>query len=109
MNLVPVLIDGLDVGQQTAPAAQRCPAPPRYPHTSLLGSFASKQSFDSGDKVYYSCAEDFTPSSGSRAVQCRDGLWSKLTLKCASKKLTPAGPEKNNNKMVKMFLIRTNP
>ncbi|XP_037539926.1 complement receptor type 1 [Nematolebias whitei] len=66
-----------------AQGAQRCSSPPQYPRTELLQRFTSKQSFDSGDKVYYNCAQDFTPSGGIRSSRCLDGKWSKLTLTCA--------------------------
>lgn len=67
---------------------KKCSAPPEYPHTRLDARFAGKQRFGSGEKVYYNCAEDFTPSKGIRVVQCVDGTWGKLTLKCESKCLT---------------------
>ncbi|XP_068996614.1 complement receptor type 2-like isoform X2 [Embiotoca jacksoni] len=61
---------------------KKCSAPVEYPHTSMVKTFTSRQEFNSGDKFYYKCAEDFTPTKGSRAVQCLDGKWTKLTLKC---------------------------
>ncbi|KAM4737567.1 membrane cofactor protein-like [Anableps anableps] len=66
----------------TAQVAQECAAPPEYPHTRLEHKFTSRQKFSSGEKVYYRCADDFTPSKGSRAVECRNGMWNRLTLKC---------------------------
>lgn len=69
-----------------AAAEKGCAAPPSYPHTEL-SKYAGKRSFSGGQKVYYKCAQDFTASSGSRTVQCRNGRWSKLTMKCKSKKL----------------------
>ncbi|KAM6924344.1 complement component receptor 1-like protein [Xenentodon cancila] len=53
-----------------------------YPDTKLDKKFSSRLWFNSGDKVHYGCLEDFTPSRGSRSVQCLGGKWSKLTLKC---------------------------
>lgn len=70
-----------------AAAEQSCAAPPSYPHTELAGKYAGKRSFSGGQKVYYKCAQDFTAFSGSRTVQCRNGRWSRLTMKCKSKKL----------------------
>ncbi|XP_076597276.1 C4b-binding protein alpha chain-like isoform X2 [Chaetodon auriga] len=66
----------------SAQEPKKCSAPPEYPHTRLDARFSGKLKFGSGEKVYYDCAEDFTPSRGFRAVQCVNGKWSKLTLKC---------------------------
>uniref|UniRef100_A0A3B5QPM4 Complement receptor type 1-like n=1 Tax=Xiphophorus maculatus TaxID=8083 RepID=A0A3B5QPM4_XIPMA len=66
----------------TAQVAQECSAPLEYPHTRLENKFTSRQKFSSGEKVYYGCAEDFTPSKGSRSVECLNGKWTQLTLKC---------------------------
>ncbi|XP_035996043.1 complement receptor type 1 isoform X1 [Fundulus heteroclitus] len=81
----------------TAQEAQECSAPPEYPHTRLDKKFTSRQKFSSGQKVYYSCAEDFTPFRGSRSVECRDGKWSKLTLKCEKISCGNAGDLPNGN------------
>ncbi|KAI3357537.1 hypothetical protein L3Q82_015951, partial [Scortum barcoo] len=59
-----------------------CPPPPEYPNTRLDQRSAGKKKFGDGEKVYYDCDEDFTPTRGSRAVQCVDGRWTKMTLKC---------------------------
>lgn len=69
---------------KTAEVPKNCSAPPEYPHTSLVKKYSSRKSFDAGEKVFYNCAEDFTPSKGLRVVQCSDGTWTKLTLKCES-------------------------
>uniref|UniRef100_A0A3B4X0C8 Sushi domain-containing protein n=1 Tax=Seriola lalandi dorsalis TaxID=1841481 RepID=A0A3B4X0C8_SERLL len=53
---------------------------------SAVKTFSSKQRFDHGEKVYYNCHGDFTPSSGSRSVECDRGQWTKLSLKCESKR-----------------------
>lgn len=74
----------------SAQVPKQCSAPPEYPHTRLRKS-AAVQRFSSGVKVYYDCAEDFTPSRGSRAVQCVSGKWTKLTLKCEKKSCGNAG------------------
>ncbi|XP_034028756.1 complement receptor type 1-like [Thalassophryne amazonica] len=65
--------------------SQECSAPPEYPHTKLVSKFVGRQNFSSGEKVYYDCAEDFRPTKGLRAVQCVDGKWPKLSLKCEKK------------------------
>ncbi|XP_041801349.1 complement receptor type 1 [Chelmon rostratus] len=75
----------------SAQVPKKCSAPPEYPHTRLDARFAGKQRFGSGEKVYYNCAEDFTPSKGIRVVQCVDGTWGKLTLKCEKKSCGNAG------------------
>ncbi|XP_026224796.1 C4b-binding protein alpha chain-like isoform X2 [Anabas testudineus] len=75
----------------SARVPKKCPAPSEYPHTSLDKKFTSRQTFSDGDKVYYNCAEDFTPSRGSRAVQCVHGQWSKLSLKCEKRSCGNAG------------------
>uniref|UniRef100_H3D4W4 Sushi domain-containing protein n=1 Tax=Tetraodon nigroviridis TaxID=99883 RepID=H3D4W4_TETNG len=49
-------------------------------------------SFAAGEKVYYRCAEDFTPTRGLRAVQCSNGAWTKLTLKCEKGETTCSSP-----------------
>ncbi|KAM9855556.1 membrane cofactor protein-like [Aulostomus maculatus] len=66
----------------SAKTPRECSAPLEYPSTRLDKKFASKKSFNSGEKVYFNCAEDFTPYKGSRAVQCVAGRWTPLTLKC---------------------------
>ncbi|XP_029974043.1 complement receptor type 1-like [Salarias fasciatus] len=68
-----------------------CGAPVEYPHTRLDNKYSSRLKFSSGDKVYYNCAENFTPSTGSRSVQCQLGKWTKLTLKCEKKSCGNAG------------------
>ncbi|XP_026188904.1 complement receptor type 1-like isoform X2 [Mastacembelus armatus] len=75
----------------TAAIPKSCSAPPEYPHTSLDTKVRAKKGFQSGDKVYYNCAEDFTPTRGSRSVQCNNGEWTKLTLKCEKKSCGNAG------------------
>lgn len=77
---------------EIAQTPKKCGAPRRYPHTALDSRYAAKQSFSSGEKVHYSCAEDFSPSAGVRAVQCSGGRWTKLTLKCESTSLARASP-----------------
>lgn len=70
---------------KTAQLAKKCPTPTVYPLTRLNPKYTARLRFDPGEKVYYDCAQDFTPSRGSRAVQCVHGKWTKLTLKCESK------------------------
>ncbi|XP_068606599.1 complement component receptor 1-like protein [Brachionichthys hirsutus] len=70
---------------------KECAAPPNYPHASLDSKYVSKQKFNNREKVYYNCAEEFTPSAGIRAAQCLDGKWTKLTLKCEKKSCGNAG------------------
>ncbi|XP_019951886.2 complement component receptor 1-like protein isoform X1 [Paralichthys olivaceus] len=66
----------------SAQMTKRCSAPREPPHTRLEEKFSRRQSFSSGEKVQFSCAEDFSPSRGSGSVQCLGGRWTKLTLKC---------------------------
>ncbi|XP_049921778.1 complement receptor type 1 isoform X1 [Epinephelus moara] len=75
----------------SAQVPKKCSAPPEYPHTRLVRKYSTIPRFSSGEKVYYDCAEDFTPSRGSRAVQCLAGRWTKLTLKCEKKSCGNAG------------------
>ncbi|TWW56937.1 complement receptor type 1-like isoform X1 [Takifugu flavidus] len=70
---------------------KKCSAPPEYPHTTLVKKYSSRKIFNAGEKIYYDCAEDFTPSKGFRAVQCSRGKWTKLTLKCEKKSCGNAG------------------
>ncbi|KAF3860727.1 hypothetical protein F7725_000982 [Dissostichus mawsoni] len=62
-----------------------------YQHARLVKKYSGLQKFLSGEKVYYDCAEDFTPSRGSRAAQCVAGRWGKLTLKCEKRSCGNAG------------------
>lgn len=78
--------DGM-IFQNTGQVSQDCSAPDKYPNTKLETKYARRQKFSHNEKVYYSCDDDFTAFSGSRAVQCVDGQWTKLTLKCESKNL----------------------
>nr|XP_020466334.1 complement receptor type 1-like [Monopterus albus] len=75
----------------SAQVKQNCSAPAEYPHTRLAKKFATRETFDAGDKVYYKCAEDFTASRGSRSVECVDGKWTNLNLKCEKKTCGSAG------------------
>ncbi|XP_047451330.1 complement receptor type 1-like [Mugil cephalus] len=77
--------------QASAQLQKDCPTPTEYPQTRLNNKYTSRQKYSSGEKVYYDCAEDFTPSKGSRAVQCKDGKWTKLTLKCEKQSCGNAG------------------
>ncbi|XP_028265735.1 complement component receptor 1-like protein isoform X2 [Parambassis ranga] len=70
-------------------ALKDCSAPPEYPHTKL--AIKHRQRFSSGEKIYYKCDEDFTPYRGSRSVECSDGEWSKLSLKCEKRSCGYAG------------------
>lgn len=72
---------------KTAKVPKKCGPPPEYPYTRLSQTYAGKQSFSSGEKVSYKCAEDFRPYKGSKTVECSDGKWSRLALKCESKSL----------------------
>ncbi|XP_068162429.1 complement receptor type 1 isoform X2 [Antennarius striatus] len=74
-----------------AQTPEKCGPPPEYPHVRLEGRFTAKQTFDRGDKVYYNCPEDSTPATGVRAAQCRDGTWTKVTLKCEKRSCGNAG------------------
>ncbi|XP_022594915.1 complement component receptor 1-like protein, partial [Seriola dumerili] len=77
----------------TSEARERkeCSSPPEYQHAILVKTFSSKQKFHHGEKVYYNCHGDFTPSSGSRSVECDRGQWTKLSLKCEKKSCGYAG------------------
>uniref|UniRef100_UPI0037E96928 complement receptor type 1 isoform X2 n=1 Tax=Semicossyphus pulcher TaxID=241346 RepID=UPI0037E96928 len=75
----------------SAQEPKECSAPPEYPHTIMDRKSSGKQKFSHNEKVYYRCAEDFTPSKGVPKVQCVDGAWTKLTLKCEKKSCGNAG------------------
>ncbi|XP_054465034.1 complement receptor type 1-like [Anoplopoma fimbria] len=75
----------------SAQVPKKCSAPPEYPNTALGKKYTRIQKFFSGEKVYYECGEDLTPSRGSRAVQCVGGRWTQLTLKCEKKSCGNAG------------------
>ncbi|XP_032377758.1 complement receptor type 1 isoform X2 [Etheostoma spectabile] len=75
----------------SAQVPKECSAPPEYPYTRLGEKYSNTPKFSSGEKVYYNCAEDMTPSTGSRAVQCVGGKWTKLTLKCEKRSCGNAG------------------
>ncbi|XP_034733771.1 complement receptor type 1-like isoform X2 [Etheostoma cragini] len=75
----------------SAQVPKECSAPPEHPYTRLVEKYSSTPKFSSGEKVYYNCAEDMTPSTGNRAVQCVGGKWTKLTLKCEKRSCGNAG------------------
>ncbi|XP_063741873.1 complement receptor type 1 isoform X2 [Eleginops maclovinus] len=75
----------------SAQVPKQCSAPPEYQHARLVKKYNGLQKFLNGEKAYYDCAEDFTPSRGSRAVQCVDERWTKLNLKCEKKSCGNAG------------------
>ncbi|KAM6929249.1 complement receptor type 1-like [Lycodopsis pacificus] len=75
----------------SAQVPKPCSAPPEYPNSILVKKYAAMQKFLSGEKVYYECAEDFSPYRGSRAAQCDGGKWTQLTLKCEKKSCGNAG------------------
>lgn len=82
-----ILTDG-NLSSKIAQVSKICGPPPEYPYTRLAEKYTQRPRFNIGEKVYFNCDEDFTPSRGSRAVQCVGGKWTKLTLKCESKYLT---------------------
>ncbi|XP_022064992.1 complement receptor type 1-like isoform X2 [Acanthochromis polyacanthus] len=69
----------------SAQGPKECSSPLEYPNIRLSSRYSSRNKFSSGEKVYYNCAEDFTPSTGSRAAECKGGTWTRLTLKCEKK------------------------
>nr|XP_057906606.1 complement decay-accelerating factor transmembrane isoform-like isoform X1 [Doryrhamphus excisus]XP_057906608.1 complement decay-accelerating factor transmembrane isoform-like isoform X1 [Doryrhamphus excisus] len=75
----------------SAQIPRRCSSPPKYPTTRLRSRFSRRHTFDSGQKVYYNCVEDFVPHAGNLSVTCIDGTWTKLTLKCEKKSCGNAG------------------
>ncbi|XP_023131392.2 complement receptor type 1-like isoform X1 [Amphiprion ocellaris] len=75
----------------SAQGPKECSSPLEYPNIRLSSRYSSRNKFSSGDKVYYNCAEDYTPSTGSRAVECKGGTWTRLTLKCDKKSCGYAG------------------
>ncbi|TMS16979.1 6-phosphofructo-2-kinase/fructose-2,6-bisphosphatase 2 [Larimichthys crocea] len=81
----------------SARVSKKCSAPPEYPHATLQKKYASRQTFNNGKKVYYKCFEDFSPSKGFGAVQCTDGQWSRLTLKCEKRSCGNAGELPNGD------------
>ncbi|XP_029291630.1 sushi, von Willebrand factor type A, EGF and pentraxin domain-containing protein 1-like [Cottoperca gobio] len=79
----------------SAQVPRKCSAPPKYPHTRLVETTVQK--FIRGAKVYYDCAEDFTPFSGNRDVRCNGGKWTTLTLKCEKVSCGNAGDLPNGD------------
>ncbi|XP_072223736.1 complement receptor type 2 isoform X2 [Leuresthes tenuis] len=75
----------------SARAAKRCSTPLEYPTTALVSKVTPGQMFNSGYKVSYRCADDYTPSGGLRFVKCQDGEWTNLTLKCDKRTCGNAG------------------
>ncbi|XP_056128799.1 sushi, von Willebrand factor type A, EGF and pentraxin domain-containing protein 1 [Lampris incognitus] len=76
----------------SAQFSKECGRPPGpHQHSKIYSRYALRQKFKEGEKVYYDCAEDYTPSKGSRAVQCIKGKWTVLTLKCEKKSCGNAG------------------
>ncbi|XP_028437704.1 complement receptor type 1 [Perca flavescens] len=74
----------------SAQGQKECSTPREYPNTRLRGT-PEKLTFSSGKKVYYDCGEDLAPSRGSPSVQCVDGKWTRLTLKCEKRYCGNAG------------------
>nr|XP_020492347.1 complement receptor type 1-like isoform X1 [Labrus bergylta] len=81
----------------SAQVPKKCPAPLEYPHTRLEQTYSSRQTFSHMMKVYYRCLEDFTPYKGNMIVQCVDGSWTKLTLKCEKRSCGNAGDLPNGH------------
>ncbi|XP_041654951.1 complement receptor type 1 [Cheilinus undulatus] len=75
----------------SAQVPKQCSAPLEYPHTILEQKYISRQKFSHNEKVYYRCEEDFIPYRGVPKVQCVDGAWTKLTLKCEKRSCGNAG------------------
>ncbi|KAM4562246.1 complement receptor type 1-like isoform 2-T2 [Odontesthes bonariensis] len=75
----------------SARAAKKCSTPLETPATALFKKVPSGQMFNSGEKVYFRCADEYTPSGGLRYVECKDGEWTRLTLKCDKKTCGNAG------------------
>ncbi|XP_053174007.1 complement receptor type 2 [Scomber japonicus] len=75
----------------SAQVSKICGPPPEYPYTRLAEKYTQRLRFNIGEKVYFNCDDDFTPSRGSRAVQCVGGKWTKLTLKCEKRSCGNAG------------------
>ncbi|XP_071750645.1 complement receptor type 2 [Centroberyx gerrardi] len=75
----------------SAQVSRECARPSAYMYTELDKKYTARQKFSHGEKVYYDCAEGFTASRGSRAVQCLNGKWTALTLKCEKKSCGNAG------------------
>lgn len=69
----------------TAQESKKCSPPPVYPHARLSTKYSTKLSFNDRDKVYYDCADSFSEYRGTRGIQCVQGEWTKLLLKCESK------------------------
>uniref|UniRef100_A0A3P8TJZ5 Sushi domain-containing protein n=1 Tax=Amphiprion percula TaxID=161767 RepID=A0A3P8TJZ5_AMPPE len=70
---------------------KECSSPLEYPNIRLSSRYSSRNKFSSGDKLFYNCAEGFTPFTGSRVVACKGGTWTRLTLKCERKPCGSAG------------------
>ncbi|AWP10291.1 putative complement receptor type 1-like [Scophthalmus maximus] len=81
----------------SAQGVKQCSAPPEHPHARLNARFVGRRSFSSGEKVHYSCAEDRSPSRGSRAAQCVEGAWTRVTLKCDKRSCGNAGDLPNGH------------
>ncbi|XP_034551132.1 membrane cofactor protein-like isoform X2 [Notolabrus celidotus] len=75
----------------SAQEPKTCSTPGAYPHTRLDPRYSSRLKFSHKEKVYYRCEEDFSPSRGVHIVQCVDGTWTKLTLKCDKRSCGNAG------------------
>lgn len=80
-------VDGI-ASSNIAEVPKRCSAPPQFPSIRLQNKWRTRSKFDSGEKVFYKCAEDFVAYAGSLSVMCVNGIWTALTLKCESKNMT---------------------
>ncbi|KAM9342652.1 complement receptor type 1-like [Pholidichthys leucotaenia] len=81
----------------SAQVPKDCTTPEEYPHTRLSSKFKAGLRFSHKQKVYYSCAKGFVGTRGSRSVECIDGKWSKLTLKCDKQSCGNAGDLPNGH------------
>lgn len=81
----------------SAQVPKKCFPPSEYPSTRLAEKYTKRPRFNVGEKVYYNCATGLIPHGGTRAVQCVNGEWTKLTLKCEKKSCGNAGDLPNGH------------
>lgn len=69
------------VEHASAQLSKECGAPPHYPYTKLDKTV--------GRKAFYKCEADYISVDGIRTIECVDGRWTKLALKCQKRSCGP--------------------
>ncbi|XP_036390275.1 complement receptor type 2-like isoform X2 [Megalops cyprinoides] len=72
-------------------ASPGCGAPEHHPNTKLQDQYVNKNVYGDDEIARYICVSGYYRASGSPAVRCLKGKWTKLKLKCERKNCGSAG------------------